>query len=473
MQYPQQLISSLAKQVDNSLKVFFDLESSKFSSDINNLIENTLCKFVGNKTSKVELKTVLITQNRLRLQKKKRWFNSFYDSIRLYPVEHNKSPFHNIWRDFQDRDMQSLFKLYSQKTLEKAIEKITETIQSWQKDNDSLLINYPLIAQKTWNQVFTCFQTDLIINLISIIIKSYDGNIGSYFSKKPEVLLQYPIFSASRYSLPVQEQFDNYIIPLFASLPSDLVLSVNIDKPSTLTANKKFKVFDVRDNQILSYLFDIIQPDFYESHQVIVDLGELAKAVYKRPSKFLYDDINKRLHNMQGVNFRYYKKDNLDVPVLSFNLFDSVATLQTEKKQMIVISFGRMLYEAVTKWNMISVTSSSYNSLCLDLSKLLYHNLQKERIVLNNSTSVTPEGYLYKKYDYSFFLRIVLFKKPKKAENITLIKDALEEFVNKKIAIAKYIYDLNSGCFQIYYFPLNNDELADLSFHSDHIHLNN
>ncbi len=78
------------------------------------------------------------------------------------------------------------------------------------------------------------------------------------------------------------------------------------------------------------------------------------------------------------------------------------------------VTFGNTLYEAITKKKMISVTSSNYNSLELEMSRLLYHNLQRERITLSSSSVPDGNGYLHKTYDYSYFQRIVLFKKKRK-----------------------------------------------------------
>ena len=111
---------------------------------------------------------------------------------------------------------------------------------------------------------------------------------------------------------------------------------------------------------------------------------------------------------------------------------------------------------------MISVTSSNYNSLELEMSRLLYHNLQRERIALSTSSVPDEDGYLHKTYDYSYFQRIILFKKKKKADNIQLIMETFQEFVEKKIALASFRYDKGQGLFHLYYLPLSDDERADL-----------
>ena len=165
---------------------------------------------------------------------------------------------------------------------------------------------------------------------------------------------------------------------------------------------------------------------------------------------------------MALINFRICEKDTPNKPIYTFSFIDEVLNQQRDNKEYVVVTFGHALYEAITKKKMISVTSSNYNSLTLDMSKLLYHNLQKERIALSASVEPNADGYLHKTYDYSYFQRVILFKKKKKADNILLIKDTLDEFVSKGIALAKYTYDPERGQFYLYYFRLSNDEKADL-----------
>ena len=165
---------------------------------------------------------------------------------------------------------------------------------------------------------------------------------------------------------------------------------------------------------------------------------------------------------MARTGFRLCKKDKPNDPIFTFSLFDNVLTKTRDGKEFLTITFGDTLYNSITKKRMISVTSSNYNSLNLELSKLLYHHLQRERINLSTSSEPNEDGFLYKSYDYSYFQRIVLFTSKKKKDNIKLITEALDEFVTKHIALADFNYDPNKGLFHLYYFPLSEDEKSDL-----------
>lgn len=165
---------------------------------------------------------------------------------------------------------------------------------------------------------------------------------------------------------------------------------------------------------------------------------------------------------MARTSFQMYKKEKPNEPIYTFSFFDNVRTISQNGKEYISVTFGNTLYESITKKKMISVTSSNYNSLELEISRLLYHNLQRERIALSTSSVPNEDGYLHKTYDYSYFQRIILFKKKKKADNIQLIMETFQEFAEKKIALAHFRYDKEQGLFHLYYFPLSDDERADL-----------
>lgn len=464
--YPRQLISSLNIQLNKQLVNFFTIEHQNFFpeyNDLNGLISDTLWEYIKSETQKTELNSVYNTQVKIRRQKKGRWLNTYRENYAKYPLNNKKNPYFTVWKDYNQCSGHVFFKLYNAPTVDAAILNYQSALEQWQSNDKNLLIDYPLLFTKTKLQVKSSYKIDLIISLIEIIIDSYDGNIESYFSKKPAILLDKPLFSPSKFSVSIKESLNSYVADLVNFDKEDMIFQmlVNYDINDT-TSLSKIQVFDTRDNQILMILLNNINLDFYESKQIVMELGAIAKAINKRPNKRLYDDIRLRLHNMARTGFRMSKKDNPNEPIYTFSFFDSVRNITRDGKEYVIVMFGNTLYESVTKKKMISVTSSNYNTLELELSRLLYHNLQKERIALSTSSVPDKNGYLYKTYDYSYFQRIILFKKKRKSNNILLIMETLQEFVDKKIALTNFYYDKEQGLFHLYYYSLSEDEKADL-----------
>ncbi|MCH5248281.1 MAG: hypothetical protein J1E98_00035 [Lachnospiraceae bacterium] len=466
MAYPKQLISSLADNLNKTLVDFFEIEHLKvfpIYSSLNDLIAETLLEYVKEETGKSELKSIHGTQVKMRRQKKNRWLIALEENIGKYEITNKKHPFYSVQHDYEVLPGHSFLKLYDAKDVDSAIKKCNDSITQWTENDQALLIEYPLISNKTKKQILSSFRIDLIINLIDSIITYWDGNIEAYFAKKPEILLDTPFFSPNRYSVPLHQSVDAYVADLISFDAENTVFQMLVSGDSEhIEDRQKVKVFDSKDNQILLTLLNNIKLDFYESKAITIEIGTLAKALNSRPNKHCYEDVKTRLHTMAGTTFRLYRKDNPDEALLTFNFFDNVMTPEKDGKEYAIVTFGNILFDAVTKKQMIAVTASSYNSLELDLSRLLYHNLQKERITLSSSSAPDENGHLVKSYDYSYFQRIILFKKRKKADNILLIRQTLDEFVDKKIALAKYEYQQNNGLFTLYFFNLTDDEKSDL-----------
>lgn len=467
MAYPKQLITTLCEQLPENLTNFFNIEKRKYFQnfeDINEIVSSTMVDFIKNETSKTEISNINNVQIKMRRQKKTRWMAAYEKGISEYPITDKKNPFFSIQNAFITLSGQDFVKIYETNDLDKVIESHKQAAKDWIGNDKSLLIEFPLINSKTKRQVLDSFKLDLIISIIKIIIDSFDGNIESYFSKKPTILLDNPLFSVSKYAVPFKQVVNSYVADLVSYDKDNMVFQMLVNS-DTNNANgiQKMKVFDSKDHQILLILFNSINLDFYQSKQVVVEVGAIAKhMVNSRPNKRQYEDVILRTHNMALTTFQLCKNDKPNDPVFTFSLFDSVKTIRQNNRDYLVVTFGNTLFDAVTKQKMISVTSSNYNSLDNDLSKLLYHHLQRERI--NLSTSVLPDenGLLYKKYDYSFFQRIILFRSKKKKENIQLIIETLKEFKEKAIALSDFSYDHQTGFFHLYFFLLSEDEKADL-----------
>lgn len=466
MAYPKQLITTLCEQLPENLTGFFHIEKRKYFQDfedINDMVSSTMWDFIKDETSKTEISNINNVQVKMRRQKKNRWMAAYEKGISEHPITDKKNPFFSIQDAYSTLSGQAFIKIYESNDLDKVIASQKQAVKTWIENDKSLLIEFPLINTKTKRQVLDSFKIDLIISIIKIIIESFDGNVESYFAKKPVILLENPLFSPSKYTVPFKQTLNSYVADLVSYDKDDMVFQmlVNCD-PNQADDIQNLKVFDSKDNQILLTLFNNIHLDFYQSKQIVIEVGAIAKSIVSRPNKRLYEDVKIRVHNMARTGFRLCKKDKPNDPVFTFSLFDSVETIKQNNHEYLAITFGNTLFEAITKKKMISVTSSNYNSLDNDLSKLLYHHLQRERISLSTSVAPGPEGLLYKTYDYSFFQRIILFRSKKKKENVQLITETLKEFKEKAIALSDFRYDHQTGLFHLYFFPLSEDEKADL-----------
>lgn len=461
--YPQQLITALVEQADERLLNFYNKENKKYFSPhlaFQDIINDTLKDFVKDETSTGDLKNIQTTQTRMRRQKKARWAKTIETNSRDYEITSKKNPFYNIYLQYSLLSNEQFEQLYGLNDVDEVIVNYQQKVKEWQSDSKQYLIEYPLITSQTAKQVLAAFKIDLIINLIDIIVYSLGGNIDSFLRKQPEILIDAPFFSPAKRSVPLQKYFDAMAATLFQS--DELQFEILSARSDTDDDDDDMEVMDFIDNQILAALISFIKPDFYESRQVFSLIGKIAQFINDRPNARHYDLVKKRLNKMATISFRYknLKKSPADQG-LTFAFLDKVLiNSYPDGREYCSVIFSTTLYDAIIQKKMISVTSSSYNTLDLELSKLLYHSLQRERILLFMSPGPDDNNLLYKSYDISFFQRAVLFKTQKKAKNIALIKTTLNEFQEKKIAV--HHYTVEDSRFHIFYYSLTADEKIDL-----------
>lgn len=85
-----------------------------------------------------------------------------------------------------------------------------------------------------------------------------------------------------------------------------------------------------------------------------------------------------------------------------FNLFDNIAIKEDAERPYAIAQFGEILSNAIIQKKLISITSSSYDVLQNNLSKIICYALKREQIA--NQESLTNE------YSYTYFQKIVRFK---------------------------------------------------------------
>lgn len=462
--YPQQLITSLVNQADAKLLEFFETERKRYipkDCTLQDFVNITLAEFLNDEKSKAELKSIQTVQKRMRWQKKKRWAKSVDADV---DFSSKKSSFYNIHLQYSSLTAAQFKLLYGLDNIDDVIEDLKVKIREWQVDNERYLIEYPLLVSQSQRQVLSAYKTDLIINLIDVIIHSLGGDINSFLQKKPEILIEAPFFAPQKYSIPLRKYFDDMAATLFRSDELEFeILRAHSDGEDDA---ENLDVLDFMDNQILAALFASIKPDFYESRQVFSYIRDIALKLNEKPNARHYQIIRQRLNKMATVSFRYRYKNPKKTPSdqgLTFAFFDSVLINSYEDgREYCNVTFSSTLYNAIIQKKIISVTSSSYNALDTEMSKLLYHSLQRERIILYLSSKPNDDNLLYNSYDISFFQRAVLFKGKRKSTNIALIKKSLDEFQQKNIAIARYTYTADDGRFNIYFHSLTPDEKIDL-----------
>lgn len=461
-----QLITTLCEHLPENITDFFSLEHKKYFKDyssINDFVSETFRElYTASELQKTDITAKKKAEVKKRTQRKRRWVELFYENAENYPLSDKNNPFYSINNMLLTMPGQTFVKIYGTNDIEKVISSLKDDVNSWSENNNSLLIEFPLLSSKTNTQIVASYKTDLLICLTNVILSLWSGNIQLFFNQKPLFMMEHPIFSPQKTSVPFIKTVDSYVVDLFAYDKDDLVFQAYLNNGEE-PRNNSLDIFDERDHQILLYIMNDINLSFYQNREFVVDPWAVARFINHRPNTALCEDIIARIHRMQGVGFKLFKKNDLIRPILSFSFFDTVMNDEGTGKLYLRITAGNAVYDAITKQQVIRVKSADYNSLEQKMSRLLFHHLQKERIALSNSTHPGEDGLLHKIYDYSFFQHTMILKKGTKKTYLKLISESLQEFVDKKIVLAKFDCDSVLGTFTLYYFPLSEDEKADFT----------
>ena len=136
------------------------------------------------------------------------------------------------------------------------------------------------------------------------------------------------------------------------------------------------------------------------------------------------------------------------------------------------VKVGHVIAEAILNNKLKQLPIANYSELSNVDAKLLYFPLQKERIKvyerINRGEAVENHCLL----KYVDFLQFINFGGNNKIKNNKKIKDALDEYVKKRIFIEKIEYDRISYTYDIHFIPLSEEEKADLKYYYNEIESN-
>ena len=293
----------------------------------------------------------------------------------------------------------------------------------WKDNSNSLLIEFPGLSTFTNNSILF-IKNDLIISAWKYIEADLAGNIDSYMRMFPEQLLNRPLFSPSSFTLMMDTASNNLLKEIITDENGQELLEVTVNT-GKLTPPKSMDSNDLK--LINAFISNINMQEFSREKSVIVDLNTLGKEVVDyHVGKNVLNKISNSCRKLVEYNFSYEEEGSK----MYFNLFDNIAIKEDAERPYAIAQFGEILSNAIIQKKLISITSSSYDVLQNNLSKIICYALKREQIA--NQESLTNE------YSYTYFQKIVRFKLKNKKKNLQLIQESLQEFVDNKIAIESF-----------------------------------
>ena len=454
--YSKQLIAELTQNLDPIIVAFYNTSKDNYNYSVktpNELIKYTLDNMIGLKTSKDELRIVYTNEMKNRRKKKGRWLAKLEYDVQHYHPSDVSHPFYNLYslKNLLHKDQWNA--LYGNKTLQDLIDDNVLYAKEWGNQSDSYFISFPALKMMSTNRIFESLVSDTFIWIYQYILQHYDGSMKNYFTPVLNDLLGVPIFSPSRAKLSMKLNEDNEFVDTYSYGESVLETSSEASKEVSAQLN----AMDQNDLLFLQSSLNYLGIEFYNTRQVRVKKRTFAKLLNSRPSKKHYDSMEEHCHRLSKYHFTVKRNGKV---IHTFNLIDSVTT--DDEHDEMVLTFGSFLYNAIICNQITNTKSSIYQILEKKLSRFLYQVLFKE-VIIFSSKNEDSEAEFVGDYPYTFFSSNIRFQYQQKKKNMDLVSESLEEFYQKGILV-KSFEKTSPLQFRITFYPLTEDERADLDF---------
>lgn len=490
MQMVSEIAAGLDPEITDFIKNYVSNHSTYASFDasrydhkqlVHTALKNALAK--ANDAQANPLSKALKAENKYRKGKKERWYASMQKNIKENDYSSPKHIFSSTIMIYQASSAKQKDILFQGRSLDDVIKDMVEETRQWSMDNTSWLISFPGIQAFSQEKIYDSVLSDVFINAFHFIKDHYDGDIRNYQQILPDSMVAFPFFGVKKEPLDLKPSNDMLVEKLLLADNSIFQTVVTLSgngTDGTIDGPRVQSSLDQLDLAFFQYgMFANIDDEFYNSKSVTVPLLNFAKIINARPNKQYLNRAVERLKNYPHKTYSYMDKER-NIVLDEYNLIDRVQIINPDdfipteeypyaSDAKVIISFGDKLYEEIVNEQLTLITRSSAELVGPGLPRLLCPVLQKERTLLTLSLdrSKDIDQQMTQTYRYSFFARSIrTLGVRKSAKNLELLSDALREFKNATLFIKAIAF--HGDAFKITYFPLTDDERADIDFRNNH-----
>ena len=445
--YPQQFIEAVIKKLDPKLNQFYELKKKVINFKANSfqsLVQNALTTCYKGYMIPDALISVINALKNSRYKKRHRIYKSFMNDIDVLSIDDPQFPLANIVTLARTLTPDKYFIMFGNKSIEDLIADEVKNVEAWKADTHSLFIEFPIISNFSDKNILQMINTDIALNAWNYIYNELDGNINRYFNKYPVYLLDKPIFS----SIPIQlfdgeEDTDKDVISdedgneiLTTSISSNRASSI----PYNSLSKADLKIF-------ITILANANMETFCRDRTIVMKKSTLAKSLVSyNPGSYAYDKVKVVCENLLKYDYKW----TVGGKTLVFNFFDNI--LIDDKLNQVIFTFGEVLANDLIEQRLIQIATPDYNALTTSIAQIICYAMKREQIAHQQSLNAI--------YSYSFFQKNIRFASKSKKNNIKLLKEALQDFIENKIIIKQYHVDSN-GTFTIQFLKLSDTEIED------------
>lgn len=243
-----------------------------------------------------------------------------------------------------------------------------------------------------------------------------------------------------------------------------IVVRVN----TAFDGNDSLTLFDLKDNNILSYLLKEAMRYTSGSSPILIEKTKLIRAANnntnRRPNSQDYDEIDMRLRKLSHATIDNYEDDKW---VGTFHMIDAVENQEIDSRKYVAFKPSDYMITQIESNRVSQLPTDLKNKLDSNAAKLLYAPLMLQRVKAFKKmmAQCSTNDYFEVIFQYEHFLQFVNFGKGYQGSKHAEILRILEEYKSKGIFIHNYSYIERTKSYRIIFNPLTDIEIQDLGYY--------
>ena len=445
----------------------------------------TVCTYIA--LSKENIEQSIRTYRENRRVYKRNWFNSIKEEMGPPEKMRPKNP--RLLRKYAESTSLINNMDRSQdddRTIEEIMLDKYNEIDNWRSDTTAPITDFSFTAQKPTKTLANAFINDITFESLLIIKDAFGGSIEGFNTKSPTEFNEHPLFSFRSTVMDFEPQLLENELTFFnqysykdedKGIEGDITVKYNpdVDLPSTVTEknlskimkefqiNLKQRELDMKDREIMTQLFNLINGETLSTQHIRVDLREFTRRVFniRVPKKKHYEDIGNRLEKLKNYDYT--------ITVRSRETGELIETTSLGLLNYLYINFQEnyFQYTPSEQWirtyvqkKYINILTDSYKSVDSPQTKGIMMILQQERLTeyaKNSYTKTLPLNYFR------------LHMKLQKIGNAALVKELTNHMSilkSEQIVIKDFEFINKNSAVTIQFLPLDSKELIAYEFNT-------
>lgn len=470
--YPKSFIDELTENLPKDLVEYYNNIvniNSAFPKRLIDVVEEAVYEDLKEETNKSELRKIYRSKKKSAGTKKKRYYENCKTMVELAYWKNDdieKYCFKDIAYNHKYFNKEQWDAAYQGKSFEEVQEVELQKIKEWSEDANARIIAYQGREKKTPKSVYSNFKQDVTLSILKFMDEKYDFNIESFALTVMDDLSDKSMFGSSKEK--IQKDLDDKLghLVVFGDEVGDRRTHITFSE-DLFGEDDEIKGFDVKDQEILSYLLQIAEKYEGTEYPIYVETANIAHAIQKNPKRKLsksdYEDVIRRVRKLTA-NIDYYENGDWKRAI---HLLDYAEHENEQGKDYIAFTPSPYTTGEIQNHRTTRLPAKERNLLTNETAKLLFYTFLTQRVKAYKKCkdmNKQNEPYVVN-YQYAHFLRFVNFGKGNKDNNHKEIIAALEDYKQKGIYINDYKYDRSKKIYAIEFMPLTERELQDLNYY--------